>query len=351
MPARVVFAIATDASTRGTELQFLNVPKCLQHFFFLANDTHQVLHHVLQSMLNRIRSFASIALERRQRVFFCRSNFTGIDRAKSVLFGVLRGVLTSSFSKNQQIRKRIPAEPVRAMQSRAALSRGKQSGNVRHLRIRIHADAAHHVMRGWPDLHRLYRDVNVGELLELVIHAGKFLFDVLGSVRNAILDPRDVKEHTTVGAASPFAHLAPDATSNVIARKQFRWTASVLVSLRVAPAFFFSIGGLIGVGCGDVVKHEAPAVFVPQDASFTADSFGDQNAAYAWRPYHSGWMKLHELHVHQGRARLICESVSVAGVLPTVAGDLVRAANPAGGQDDGLGAKQVESPALPVIPE
>src|SRR2546430_417371 len=135
MPAGVVFAMATDAGTRGTELKFLNALKRLKHFFFLANDTHQILHHVLESMLNRIRSFGSIALERRQRVLFSRSNFIRMDDPEGVFPGVAGSVLTGSFSKNQQIRERIPAEPVRAMQARAALSRSKQPGNVRHLRI------------------------------------------------------------------------------------------------------------------------------------------------------------------------------------------------------------------------
>ncbi len=63
-------------------------------------------------------------------------------------------------------------------------------------------------MRGGADLHGLLRDVDIGELLELVIHAGQLLLDVLGRVGQLFLDPGDVQEHAAVRAAAPFLHLA-----------------------------------------------------------------------------------------------------------------------------------------------
>jgi hypothetical protein len=44
-------------------------------------------------------------------------------------------------------------------------------------------------MRGRSDLHRLGRYVDVGKLLELVIHARKLLPDVILRVRDLRLDP------------------------------------------------------------------------------------------------------------------------------------------------------------------
>ena len=60
-------------------------------------------------------------------------------------------------------------------------------------------------------------------------------------------------------------------------------------------------------------------------------------------------MKLHKFHVDQFRARLVCERMTVAGILPTVAGDLVSAANSSGGKDDGFGPKNLEATAFAFI--
>src|SRR5690348_11317595 len=123
MPAGVVFAITSYANAFATDLEFSYAFQRLRHFFFRANDAHQVLHHVLQSVLNRIGPFATIMLEGFQRLFFCGGNFVSIDGAEGALLGVGGSVLASAFSENQQIGERVPAEPVRAMQPRPALDR------------------------------------------------------------------------------------------------------------------------------------------------------------------------------------------------------------------------------------
>ena len=86
-------------------------------------------------------------------------------------------------------------------------------GHRRHLRLGVHAHAAHDVVRRRPDFHRLLRDVDVGQLLELVIHARQLLLDVLGAVRQPRLDPRDVEEHAAVRAAAARLDLAHDAAA------------------------------------------------------------------------------------------------------------------------------------------
>ena len=63
-------------------------------------------------------------------------------------------------------------------------------------------------------------------------------------VRKLLLDPGDVEEHAAVRAAAAGLDFAHDAARDVIARQQLRRTARVLVALRVAPAFFFVVGGL-----------------------------------------------------------------------------------------------------------
>ena len=69
------------------------------------------------------------------------------------------------------------------------------------------------------------------------------------------------------------------------------------------------------------------------------------------RPDHAGGMKLHELHVEQFGAGAVGEREPVAGVFPTVAGDLVRAADAAGGEDDGLGLPQDEVALFAIVAE
>ena len=124
------------------------------------------------------------------------------------------------------------------------------------------------------------------------------------------------------GTAPPCLHFAIDAARHVIAGEQFGRTARVLIALRVAPAFLFVVGGLGFVEIRNIVEHEALAFAVAQHAAFAAHAFGDQNAAHADGPDHAGGMELDELHVHQFGAGAIGQGVAVAGVFPTVAGDL-----------------------------
>src|ERR1700758_4561475 len=97
------------------------------------------------------------------------------------------------------------------METRSALTRGKQTGNIGHLRIGVDADATHHVVSRGSNFHRLLRDVDVRQLLELVIHAGELPFYVFRRTRNAVLDPGDIQENTTVRTAAAFTNFAHNA--------------------------------------------------------------------------------------------------------------------------------------------
>ena len=96
--------------------------------------------------------------------------------------------------------------------------------------------------------------------------------------------------------------------------------------------------------------NRRPWLFL-QDAAFAAHGFGDENAANARRPDHAGRMELDELHVHEIGSGVVGERVTVAGVLPAVARDLVGAADAAGRQDDRLGPEQLEPAALALVAE
>src|SRR5207237_7481771 len=119
------------------------------------------------------------------------------------------------------------------------------------------AVAAHHVMASGGDFHGALGDVNVGEFLELVIHAGEFFLHVLrGLVGN-------VEIGAAVFGAAAFFHFGVDGAGNDIARGKFH-------------------------ALGIVFFHEPFAEFVAKDAAFAANGFGDENSLDSWRPDHSG---------------------------------------------------------------
>ena len=174
----------------------------LLHFAFDAHDADQVLHHVLQFVLHGERILARrAALERSQRRFGGRIHLALIELPCPVFLGEFRGVLAGALAEHQQVGERIPAQAIRSVQTRRAFARREQARHGRHLRIAIHLNAAHDVVRRGTDFHRLLGDVEIGKLLELVIHAGQLFLDVLDRIRKLFFDPRDVEEHAAVRTA------------------------------------------------------------------------------------------------------------------------------------------------------
>jgi hypothetical protein len=92
--------------------------------------------------------------------------------------------------------------------------------------------------------------------------------------------------------------------------------------------FQLRVGDVILEGIGHVVEHEAAAIFVQEHAAFAAHTFRYKSSAHGERPDHTGWVKLHELHVHEFGAESPCKGLTVAGIFPRIGGDRVNALPP-----------------------
>src|SRR5688500_15087889 len=350
VPAGVVFAIALHADVGRIGAQRAHAIQGLHHFRFLPDDTDQLLHHLLQRVLDGVRSLPrASAIERSQGETNGVVGFTGGWVCPPPLRGTLRGVFTRAAAAGQDIRQRVATQPVRAVYSGRNFPGGKEARHRRHLAVTIHAHAAHDVVRRRAYFHGRLRDVDVGQLHELVVHRRQLLPDVLLSVRQLFLDPGDVEVHAAVWTPPPLAHLTLDAARHVVTREQLRRPARRLVAKDVAPPFLLVVGGLVPVVLRNVVEHEALALRVAKNTALAAYALGDENAPHTRRPDHAGRMELHELHVHQLGAGAVGEGVSVARILPAVARYAERTADATGRQDDGARRKQLEASLLAVV--
>ena len=196
VPAGVVLAVPLDAEVLGAFLELLDHREGLGQLLLGPDDADQVLHVRLEVLVDRVRVLAAAAvLERREREVLRREDVlvTNGGRLARRLRCARRGGLAGAASEDEQVRQRVAAEPVRAVHAARALAHGVQAWYAALLGVRVHLDAAHHVVAGGPDLHRLLGDVDVGQLLELVVHRRQPLADVLG------VTPRgDVEEDAAV---------------------------------------------------------------------------------------------------------------------------------------------------------
>ena len=127
------------------------------HFTLEPHDPDQVLHCFLQIVLNLVWVLAGRAAIERTEGRCCRGlNLRLVDRYGTVALGKFCGKASCPPSEYDQIRKRISAQPICAVQSCRHFSRGEKPGNRGHLRIAIDADSTHHVMSRGTDLHRLF---------------------------------------------------------------------------------------------------------------------------------------------------------------------------------------------------
>ena len=116
--------------------------------------------------------------------------------------------------EHQQVRQRVAAEPVGAVHPAGDLAGREQAGHGRRAGLGIDPDAAHDVVGRRADLHRPRRDVDVGELLELLVHRGQLAPHVVGR------QVADVEEDAAVGRAAALPDLGVDRPRDVVAGRQ-----------------------------------------------------------------------------------------------------------------------------------
>ncbi len=180
---------------------------------------------------------------------------------------------TSPTAEDQQVGQRVAAQPVGAMHAARDLAGREESGYGGGRRVGVDADAAHHVVLGRADLHRLLGDVDTGQLLELVVHRGQALLDVVGRAPGA-----DVEEDAAVRTATPGLDLGPDGPGHLVAGQQVG--SAAVVPLVVVPAVGLGlvVGRLRFEELRDVAEHEALALVVLQRAAVAANALRDQDA-------------------------------------------------------------------------
>ena len=239
-------------------------------------------------------------------------------------------------AEHQQVGQRVAAEPVGAVHAAGDLTGREQARHRGRGGVRLDLDAAHHVVAGRPDLHRLGGDVDVGQLLELVVHRRQPPADLLGGQ----------PAWTTSRKTPPCGEPRPALTSELIARAtSSRGSSSGGRRLLSGSAYQRSPSSSVSAYCsledvGDVVEHEPLALGVAQHAAVAADRLGDEDALDRRRPDHAGRVELHELHVDQRRARRAAPARGRRRCTPRSSSHLERLADAAGGQHDGRGLEE-----------
>ena len=198
--------------------------------------------------------------------------------------------------------------------TQAHLAGGVEAGDdvgvvAQHLGLDVGRHAAHGVVRGRVDRHRL------GVGLHAEVGAGE-----LGDVRQLGVDVRrlevgQVEQHVVLvrAGAAALTHLVGHRAGDDVARREV-------------------------LDGGGVALHEPLAVGVAQDAALAAGGLGQQDA----QPGQAGRVELEELHVLQRQAAAEGDAHAVTGEGVGVGGGLEDLAGAAGGQDDGLGPEDVD---------
>src|SRR5580700_4449422 len=117
VPAGIEQARALHVHTPGAFVELFELYQGLLEIAFGAEDSHQLLHGLLQIAMDGVGRFAISILEWGQHLLLGLVDLRLIDGRLADFFGVLRGCHASPSSKHEQIGEGVSSQPVRAMQA------------------------------------------------------------------------------------------------------------------------------------------------------------------------------------------------------------------------------------------
>ena len=228
VPAGVELPVPLDPGPPGPYPQVGQLLQRLLHLALAADDADQVVHRLLEFLVEGVRVLRRASVVRArlralrgegpQRLRGRRVDLDVVHRraGPGEPRRVLGRVQPGPAAEHQQVGEGVAAEPVGAVHAAGDLTGREQAGHPAcRRRVRLDRDTAHHVVTGGPDLHRLGRDVDVRQLLELVVHGRQPAPDDLGGHPG-----RDVQEDTAVRGAAARLHLGVDGARHLVAGEQ-----------------------------------------------------------------------------------------------------------------------------------
>ncbi len=277
-------------------------------------------HHLLELLLDQVWALAFFfLLQRLEHAPYLVQHFTLVYLGRiHALIDVGRRALAGPPSEDEQVGERVAPEAVGPVQTPGDLAGGEEPGHAGGGGLGVDLDPTHRVVDGREDLHRLIRDIYVGQLEKLLVHRRQFLHDPV------VAEVRDIQVDAAVLAAAALLYLRVVRPGHHVARRELH---------------------LLGV----VVLHIPRALGVAEQPPLAAHALCDEQPAHAGRPNHPGRMELHHLHVDQLGPGIVTEDNAVPRPLPGVGGDLEDASPPAGRHNDRLGLEMNERAVLPRV--
>ena len=135
MPPGVVFAIPGHSDPLGVRLQIPESARAPAAFHFPCVRCPPIPASCLATRTERYKVLLrALAFERGQGAYLLRSATSSGFIAPSEFLSRSARAYRLPFAEDQQIGQRIPPEPIRSVQSGAALPGSKEAGDVGHLR-------------------------------------------------------------------------------------------------------------------------------------------------------------------------------------------------------------------------
>ena len=323
VPARIELtsAVAAGADLRRPLLELLHLLEPGAEPRVVADDRGVARQRVLQFLVKQVRVLLAVLPQRLQRERDEIGDLTGRDRRLALASGnVGGGSVTGSLAEHDQIGERVASQPVGTVESAGDLSGREQAFDVGFAVLRLDPHPAHRVVDGGGHLHRLFGDVDVRQRVELLVHRGQLVEDVVAWAVG------DVEEGAAMRGPTTLDDLLIDGAGDHVAGRELH-------------------------PLGVVLLHEPFVFVVEEEAALAADSLRDQDAADPRGPDHPGGVELDHLAVHQQGAGVERHRRPVAGRLPGVRGDAVDLAETAGGEEDRPGVVDDQRPVVAPVPE